>query len=244
MQVRLLFVLAVVFLYGCGSNPVSPVHSTTSQIVDDPPLNTVVERGLGERLVAKGIRTVGDALTISAPTQFGKAEGEPALMTCAFTIQPISVFKNGVYNRKGESAECYGPLMLSVTHHDGTTNALSCPGNMYAGNVCRRSDGTFFAVSSSGDKQEQKQDFQHLRVEEKAVTTGTNFVQELIYNGRSGDTIRLVYREFSGDMIRPAFNQDVQYDLSKSDEVGFKSLRMRVLEASNTSIKYILQRNF
>jgi len=41
-----------------------------------------------------------------------------------------------------------------------------------------------------------------------------------------------------------AFTQEVQYDLSSSNEIGFKKLRINVLSATNTEIVYKLIRNF
>ena len=41
-----------------------------------------------------------------------------------------------------------------------------------------------------------------------------NFQQTLIYLGKSGQTIKLAYREFNGDFIKPAFSTEVSYDLS------------------------------
>jgi len=70
------------------------------------------------------------------------------------------------------------------------------------------------------------------------------FYQELIYNGRTGDTLRFLYREFANDMARPAFSQDVQYDLRESSTVGFKGARLEVLDATNVNIKYRVLAHF
>lgn len=64
------------------------------------------------------------------------------------------------------------------------------------------------------------------------------FKRELIYSGMSGTSITITYREFMNDMARPAFTQELKYDLANSDIVGYKSARFQVLEASNTFIKY------
>ena len=45
-------------------------------------------------------------------------------------------------------------------------------------------------------------------------------------------------------MIRPAFTQEVQYDLSESKIIGFKNLRLEVVRATNTEITYRLIQNF
>jgi len=66
-----------------------------------------------------------------------------------------------------------------------------------------------------------------------------SYKHELIYNGKSKDTIRLSYREYANDMARPAFYQDLTYDLSESREIAFRDLRIEVLEATNLAIKFI-----
>lgn len=85
------------------------------------------------------------------------------------------------------------------------------------------------------------------------VEDNQNFEQTLVYLGRSGNTIKFAYREFIYDMARPAFTTDISYDLSenivdvngeKSTVVGFKDARLKIIEATNTSIKYILLNNF
>jgi hypothetical protein len=67
-----------------------------------------------------------------------------------------------------------------------------------------------------------------------------NFQQEFIYSGKAGNVLKFTYREFTNDMARPAFNQDVQYDLTESNEIGFKGARLLVLNATNTKLEYRL----
>jgi hypothetical protein len=69
-----------------------------------------------------------------------------------------------------------------------------------------------------------------------------SYREELIYNGKSKDTIRLSYREYKNDMARPAFYQDLTYDLSESREIAFRDLRIEVLEATNSAIKFIVKK--
>lgn len=68
--------------------------------------------------------------------------------------------------------------------------------------------------------------------------------RELIYNGRAGNTIRLLYREFSRDMIRPAFSQELTYDLDEDNIIGFQGVRIEILETSNVNITYRLLNGF
>lgn len=74
----------------------------------------------------------------------------------------------------------------------------------------------------------------------KIYNTGSNR-KELIYNGKSKDTIKLAYREYKDDLARPAFYQDLTYDLSESKIIGFRSMNIEVIEATNSSIKFIVK---
>jgi hypothetical protein len=65
--------------------------------------------------------------------------------------------------------------------------------------------------------------------------------QELIYNGKTKDAIKLQYREFRNDMARPAFYQDLSYDLTESKIIGFRGMMIEVLEATNSFIKFIVK---
>ena len=71
-----------------------------------------------------------------------------------------------------------------------------------------------------------------------------NFRQELIYGGRVGNQIKVTYREFSDDFIRPGFTQEAQYDLTTDQTIGFKGVRVQVLEATNTRLKYKALKSF
>jgi hypothetical protein len=68
-----------------------------------------------------------------------------------------------------------------------------------------------------------------------------SFKQELIYNGKSKDTLRVSYREYVDDLARPSYFQDLTYDLSESKEIAFRDIKMDVLEATNTNIKFIIK---
>ncbi|ELT4634368.1 hypothetical protein R8Y01_003702, partial [Acinetobacter baumannii] len=71
-----------------------------------------------------------------------------------------------------------------------------------------------------------------------------SFQQTLIYSGKVGNKINIGYREFSSNIARPAFNNDVEYDLSQSKEIGYKGALLEIIEATNQDIKYKVIRNF
>ena len=65
-----------------------------------------------------------------------------------------------------------------------------------------------------------------------------SFRGELIYSGKQKDIIYLKYREYNDDMARPAFYQDLVYDLSWTNVILFKDLQIEFVDAASSSIKY------
>ena len=77
-----------------------------------------------------------------------------------------------------------------------------------------------------------------------ASVNDDNFKQELYFNGKSGNTLKFMYREFSGKMLRGSFSQEIIYDLSEGNEIGFKNALIRVISTSNTQITYEVLKHF
>ncbi|CAG1064462.1 hypothetical protein BAC1_00018 [uncultured bacterium] len=78
-------------------------------------------------------------------------------------------------------------------------------------------------------------------LEVKTVYKDGSSRKELLYGGRSGDTIRVSYREFRGSLSSQYFNQELTYDLSESSTIRFRSMVIDVLEANNNGIKFIVR---
>lgn len=62
--------------------------------------------------------------------------------------------------------------------------------------------------------------------------------KELIYAGKSGNTIEISYREFRGGFAAPAFFQSIKYDLVESKIVRFQKFQIEIVSADNQSITY------
>ncbi len=89
------------------------------------------------------------------------------------------------------------------------------------------------------------QEIQEFPVGGTPVTIGKPSLQKnLVYSGRSGKTIMLSYREFQNDYARPAFTQDLTFDVSSDRVVGFRGARIEILNATNTTITYKVQQGF
>ena len=63
-----------------------------------------------------------------------------------------------------------------------------------------------------------------------------SFKKELVYTGISQNAISILYREFKNDMARPAFSQDLKYDLSESKIVGYRGARFEIIKATNQGL--------
>lgn len=60
---------------------------------------------------------------------------------------------------------------------------------------------------------------------------------EIIYTGKNGDNINLVYREFTHtNLARPSFYQNLTYNMAESKTIRFRKLQMEIKEASNQLI--------
>ena len=75
------------------------------------------------------------------------------------------------------------------------------------------------------------------------IYTEDSFKEELIYTGRSGNTIHISYREYKQDFARPAFFQELRYDMGQSTKVVFKQYKLKIIEATNEYIQFIVLRD-
>lgn len=94
--------------------------------------------------------------------------------------------------------------------------------------------------------------------ERHPVTTGTfnlnrgqcisvprdSLKRQISFTGVSRGVVSLEYREFSGDLARPAFTQSATYDLADGRTIGFRGARIEVISADNIEIRYRVLRPF
>jgi len=75
---------------------------------------------------------------------------------------------------------------------------------------------------------------------------GQTFRREIVYQGAGGGVLRLLYREFVNDMARPAFSQELTYDLNSDapTTVAVKDCRIKIFYAGNEGIKYEVLKGF
>lgn len=66
----------------------------------------------------------------------------------------------------------------------------------------------------------------------------------LIYQGLSKGEVKIAYRESVNNLARPSFDQDLTYEIDKSGNgiIAIKGVRIRVLEATGTMLRYIVDK--
>lgn len=75
-------------------------------------------------------------------------------------------------------------------------------------------------------------------IEETTKDVKSVYSYELIYTGKTPDSLMITYREYTGDdMARPAFFQNLTYS-SKQNQIRFKNLLIEVVSADNEKIVF------
>lgn len=212
------FVLLILLFVLSGCTTVKyNAESVETVRVSYPEVGEVVEARVGDELVKKGAIYEVDALVVHG-----------LIDRFSYKIPP------GVYPSVGVGG---GERFFSA--NGIVRGALSDP---YEALMVRdRNPSEVCVVTVFGNSACYEGDFS---VEREISESLDSFQQTLIYNGRVGDKINIGYREFSNSRARPAFNNEVEYDLSESRYIGYRGAELEVIEADNRSIVYRLISNF
>lgn len=246
-----ILLMSLLVMTGCTSAPKSDWHKTVikskTEQLDFPSPQTEMTRSLGDTLAEKGYKSSVPAIEFNSDWAM-KSE---TYAVPAFIVpegKEGDLFGIWTNHLTGDRVECYAMEYGYPPHW----NYFGGVGYDYPFYLCEQSDGSFTPLKSL-DKSLNRENFSYhtlaansgvLRKFTKISVSDPSYVQQIIYNGRVGNSLKFIYREFAGDYIRPAFTQEIQYDLSLSSTIGFKSLKLEVLEATNTEIRYRLLENF
>lgn len=204
-----------------------------------PLIDKTETKDVGETLIKEGWGTTYDCSYIMVENEF---EVEGSAMTSEYRAK----IPAGTYRQKKLSSRniflSSKPLPLlsksKITKNESVNNII-------LGIVIPKNDGQIYVTPSVYNLKlipiGKNKSVDYKKTNETCYNEDLSpgyFQRELIYNGGSGSVIIIKYREFINDLARPAFTQDLTYDLSKSDIIGFRGARIRVLEADNISVKY------
>lgn len=211
-------VLACVLLYSCATpiKPISLQHRNSINVE----LNTVMSAEIGEKLIEKGEEDYQDAYQIINSPNFSG------------TMIPFP-YKNGdVLPLSGETKEwlLYYGSSLSIGSMSYTAGIAKSKSNENIVKPFFNSQNGFITKDVKGFEVKET-----IYVNPRCQDC---YKKEFVYNGKTSNSVKFIYREYINDMARPAFNQELNYDLNESSTVGFKGLRIEIIKATNTNIQY------
>lgn len=190
-------------------------------------LNQSTSTEIGEKMIEKGIEYYQDAYKItSIPRQF-------SITLIPFPYQVGDILPLSATNK--------GRELYFDTDKIPPFTSLK-----YTIGISKSETGNYipYAKSVNGFKEKYIEGFKAEPTEYVDPKCRDCFKKEFVFNGKAGNSLKFVYREYINDMARPAFNQDLQYDLSESNIIGFKGMRIEVIKATNTAIYYQVLSSF
>ncbi len=212
---------AAYFLIGCSAKVF--VVEPELEIIDLPPRGEVTTRELGETLVVKYQKYTTNGLIVDSTVQANGGFGRTITIDKGSKWAHVeerqygSGIKQNIFAKRKERT---GRIIQLIVDRDVTSG-----------------DGSPILVMSgqSGWFLEDGLNFHRGDVNNENFP---NFRQVLIYNGRVGNYVKFLYREYKHNLSRPAFTQEIQYDITESNEIGFKGVRLIIVEATNREISY------
>lgn len=201
------------------------------EVVSSPSVNTEAEAEIGTSMVAtaKRIRSPGIRLS-EGITHQGTNNGYP------FTLAiPAGTLFEAAKDPAGTFYEYPTPLEFRLY----TGHVLKVRGGVFVPSAAPAATEIFWLAT---DNPNTPLNDEHPGIQFEPSTAerwgSESFKRELVYGGVSQNTITVLYREFMNDMARPAFSQELKYDLSKGDVIGYRGARFQVLDVTNTTIKF------
>ncbi len=221
-------IIAIILLLFCFIGCATPKYNYTPLItkISKPTLKSTVKTYIGKSMLQQVKCSLSDAIFLSEDMQMG--------------VPKTYILKKGYYLKKGEdelseyylpspdadggkiieSRFAYSPEAIQVIKE----NNKLCVITVFHGRVC---------VNNSNFEKKKK-----------SIIDGDSFQQTLIYNGKVGNKINIGYREYFEDFAQPAFSNNVEYDLSESNIIGYKEAKIEIIKATNEYIEYKVLKNF
>lgn len=210
-------------LIGCAS--VSYNYAPETKLQSIPAFEVASVAAVGEPLLTQGLASTFE--TIIVPKQ---------------TAVSIINVEQGSYKKVGENED----FEYYSTFKDKNSGSFSGNSKMYTTitvRIKRGSGDTCFIGDAFQMCPNPSVKLEYTKAQ-ATVLSVSDFQQTLYYNGKVGNKIKIGYREFSGDIARPAFSNEAEYDLSESDVIGYKGATLKIIEADNIQIKYKVLSNF
>ncbi len=153
-----------------------------------------------------------------------------------------NILKNKVYEVQGYSREDNNVNYVFIFSENGYFRYLKLDNNGNIKNTNLYDSSGKILISDYIQNSNLKFESIKLRDEVKSYSKflDGSFKYQLIYSGKDGNNIKIAYREFSNDMARAAFYQNLTYNLNESKVIRYKNIKIKVIKATNEGIKYIV----
>ena len=206
-------------LVTASAQEVTPTENTP---VTTPPLNVESTAQVGDEILHQGTYYTRDVIHLSEAITIGE--------NGAYTLTP------GYYVRTGGGGdwESYAPAA-----NDPESGSIR-----KAPDVVTLQPG--FQISKDGKQAGVVTNYyQAVYGEAEGITRSTrpalsteSIQKALVYGGKTGNKIKLAYRDIWMHIVRPSELQFVEHDLSKSKIVESHGARIEILETTDDSIRY------
>ena len=206
--------------------------------IHDPEIGIEATREIGDPMLRSGIQHV-EITKLKKATIPNAAEGEFGFWA-GYRKFRSEAGVSGVlwYHSSGRNPMfCVGPDFKAAeslpvsgcyvdTDGDGEFDAVAYPGHSIDKRLVKRIPYVVEEV-----------------VSQKEISHPDSFFFEVLYQGLSKGEVKVSYREFSGGIARPAFTQDVSYEIDPdgTTTIAFRGLRIKVLKATRESITYVVR---
>jgi len=225
-------VIATIILAGCATPEIPQATTAQRQIINFPAVGVEAEAEIGQTLVSKVNLTVTEVIEVSAEkseyikqaatnNRYSGTIKVPAGKLAKFAEDDKGAYyrsSNGIYN-------AYLPFPYPV-------------GVFVPKNKDEKAVLFVFHMVIGAKGYELGKDPVDYKFSTIETWSKDGFKKELIYGGLSQKSIQISYREFIDETARPAFTQELKYDLTDGDLIGFRGARFQVLKATNTYIRY------
>jgi len=233
MSAVILIALSLV-LNGCGGN-ITQLYKDNNrkagyELIQIPKLNTENTVEIGENIYQKINKFLNITNTVTLNnSSTGKWNIAWQFFDCKFHAKDsalLELWENNKYTT--ELGVCYSKI--GTTHINEHINLIDNNKTGYF---------THFSVYYSKDISPLSEKIKYT-ISPTVKFKEDSFKYEALYQGKNGNKIKISYREFKDNMARPAFTQDIEYELEKDGTtmIGFKGLRIEILKATNMDITY------
>ena len=226
---QLMKVMVVVAVAAAASGCATPVRNYEPKRteISEPAIGADAVAHVGDSMLRQGTFTEHEAMFVEEDTPLG-------------VFNPYTIGR-GYYLKTGEDKESAFFAIDNPFEGGGTMTKAALADPRKAVQAYKNENRLCGVSAFNAQVCSEKAKY---RFTTKAVATADAFQQTLLYNGKVGRRINVGYREFSGDIARPAFNNEVEYDLDQSSVIGYKGARIEVIEATNEYIRYRVLQNF